>query len=108
MELKEPMKSRLIQHPVGISTHRKVSSFLYQMVIIQDKQLLALWHPTYIHHGLTIVFTGRFQPLNLEQTVGGGIELYMPDALLNDWVVYGNRTILHQSRIGKTDSGCQS
>ena len=95
------------QHFPAIAAYREYPPRFDQMVGIQFKHPLLTGDGALVTHGLSVIFAFRFQPIQLEQSVRGGMEGDAVQCLGNAGIANRQWAGGDKTRIGKTGFLCQ-
>lgn len=73
-ELEVRRKTRVLQHAPGITAYREHPTGFDTVMLVEHKRVRCAGNAAAIDHRLTVVLTGRFKSIELEQPVGGRVE----------------------------------
>ena len=94
-------KPGIVQHAPGVAADREIFASFDTMMLIEHKHVRMMGYGAPINHGLTIVFAGRFQIVQLEQPVGGGVKTDISRTRPSSALSNGNSAVVNEPWVGK-------
>ena len=90
-----------VQHAVGVPANRKDASAFDEMMIVEGEGGFAMGNAAFVDDSLAVILASRFEPVDLEQAIGGGVEESGLEFFAQGLIGDGDRTVRHETRIGE-------
>ena len=98
---------RLGEHPPGVAADRELAAGLDEVVGVEGERLLRALDRAAITHGLTIVFAGWLQAVEIEEPIGRREEGDPSKLFLQRGVIHPERTIGDKAGIAEAGRFCE-